>query len=246
MSRLNTPEARIKADAERMKRRELSRAVKAGGSPGPGSYDIRRNGLGGSAHVLAGSAAFRSKSDNRPSAVLRDMLAPGTYDAWDGKNISKPIKTYNKPSQVGRGEFLTKANRPEWWTHTDGPGPAGYYPKLLPTMQDGAKHGSSFASQTKRAQYIPRQHTPGAGEYDPREGIPHDHVTMGVAAFKGPGYRFKDPLELEYAVHRSPLSYGDVGQHNIAAVARRNRENAEKRSVAPFGCSSLRGGDLFA
>merc|ERR1719446_1165816 len=136
----------------------------AGETPGPGSYNASRQA---SDNVnLAGSAAFKSKTERKPDETLKEVGDPGLYNPYEASSLSASMsKSFNKSQQSGSGNFGTRTKRAELSVPNDAPGP-GTYDAKEPAKPE-AKQGSAFASQTKRGAYIKKEQTPGAGEYHP-------------------------------------------------------------------------------
>jgi len=174
-------------------------------TPGPGSYDAK---LGVTdVDQLAGSAAFKSKSDRKNDVSLKEVGDPGAYNPFDNTTMAaETSKSFNKSQQTGAGGFGTKVKRAELSVPNDAPGP-GTYDAKLPEAPE-AKQGSAFASQTKRGAYLPKQQTPGAGEYDP--AMAQEKINGGDSMFKNKDERFKKSMELEYAAHVGPGSYAQA------------------------------------
>jgi len=196
-----SPAKRAALDEARMK----ARSAKAGQNPGPGAYDVKRTSSTGS--ELAGSAAFKSKSERKNDVSLKEVGDPGAYNPYDSTQLAAMTsKSFNKSQQIGSGGFGTKVKRAELSVPNDAPGP-GTYDAKLPEAPE-AKQGSAFASQTKRGAYLPKQQTPGAGEYDP--ALTQEKIAGGDSMFKNKDERFKKSMELEYAAHVGPGSYAQV------------------------------------
>ena len=156
---------------------------------------------------LAGSAAFKSKSDRKNDVSLKEVGDPGAYNPYDNSTLAaQTSKSFNKSQQTGAGGFGTKVKRAELSVPNDAPGP-GTYDAKLPEAPE-AKQGSAFASQTKRGAYLPKQQTPGAGEYDP--AMAQEKIGGGDSMFKNKDERFKKSMELEYAAHVGPGSYSQA------------------------------------
>merc|ERR1719247_1333370 len=186
-----------------------ARSAKSGLNPGPGAYDVKRPIA--TASELAGSAAFKSKSDRKNDVSLKEVGDPGAYNPYDNTTLAaQTSKSFNKSQQTGAGGFGTKVKRAELSVPNDAPGP-GTYDAKLPEAPE-AKQGSAFASQTKRGAYLPKQQTPGAGEYDP--AMAQEKINGGDSMFKNKDERFKKSMELEYAAHVGPGSYAQ-GQMTI-------------------------------
>ena len=154
------PSHRARDDESRMRARQ----ARYGLNPGPGTYDPKRQNS--TSVEVAGSSAFKSKSDRKTDGSLREVGDPGSYNPYDNMGVAaQSTRSFNKSQSTGSGGFGTKTRRAELSTPNDAPGP-GTYDAKLPNSPE-AKQGSSFASQTKRGAYLPKQQTPGAGEYDP-------------------------------------------------------------------------------
>ena len=191
-----SPAKRAAMDEQRMKARQ----AKAGLNPGPGAYDVKRPKV--TAAELAGSAAFKSKSDRKNEVSLKEVGDPGAYNPYDNTTLAAATsKSFNKSQQTGAGGFGTKVKRAELSVPNDAPGP-GTYDAKLPEAPE-AKQGSAFASQTKRGAYLPKQQTPGAGEYDPSRA--QEKIGGRDSMFKNKDERFKKSMELEYSARRPRL-----------------------------------------
>ena len=224
-----SPTQRASMDEARLK----ARTSKYGLTPAPGAYDPKRTPS--TAEDLAGTTAFKSKSERKNDGMLRDQGDPGAYNPHDGANMAASTsRSFNKSQQQGSGGFGTKVKRPELSTPNDAPGP-GTYDAKLPSSPE-AKQGSAFASQTKRGAYLGKQQTPGSGEYDPSE---KEKIAGGDSMFKAKDQRFKKSIELEYAAHVAPGSYSHEGH----TIEKRYKQNRGKTSAA-FASTSLRG-DMF-
>jgi len=223
---IGSPSQRASVDEARMR----AKASRYGLNPGPGTYDPKR--LGTSSDDLAGSTAFKSKSDRKKDGMLREVGDPGAYEPYSNMTVSsQSARSFNKSQQTGSGAFGTKTKRPELSTPNEAPGP-GTYDAKLPSSPE-AKQGSSFASQTKRGAYLPRAQTPGAGEYDPKES--QEKLKGGDSMFKAKDQRFRKSMELEYSAHVGPGSYGSE-HHTIGKRYNRNRG----KTSAAFASTSLR------
>merc|ERR1719446_1583686 len=163
----------------------------AGETPGPGSYNASRQA---SDNVnLAGSAAFKSKTERKPDETLKEVGDPGLYNPFESTSLSVSMsKSFNKSQQSGSGNFGTRTKRAELSVPNDAPGP-GTYDAKEPAKPE-AKQGSAFASQTKRGAYVRKEVTPGAGEYDPK-AAGAEKVEGGDSMFKNKDDRFKKNIE---------------------------------------------------
>ena len=225
------PSQRANDDANRLK----VKASRFGLNPGPGTYDPRRPGR--TLDDLAGSTAFKSKSDRKNDASLKGNGDPGAYNPYDHMTIgSVSHRSFNKSQQTGAGGFGSKVKRAELSVPNDAPGP-GTYDAKTPEAPE-AKQGSAFASQTKRGAYLPRAQTPGAGEYDPGSTA-QERTKGGDSMFKARDERFKKSIELEYSAHVAPGAYSS--EHNTIAS---RSSKARSRPSGAFASTSLRG-DLF-
>ena len=221
---------RAASDAARLRARQ----AKYGRNPGPGAYDPKASTT--DIDNLAGSAAFKSKSDRKNDVSLREVGDPGAYNPYDNTSMSaQTAKSFNKSQQTGAGGFGTKVKRAELSAQNDAPGP-GTYDARLPGSPE-AKQGSAFASQTKRGAYLPRAQTPGAGEYDASDA--KQRTTGGDSMFRNRDQRFKKSMELEYAAHVGPGSYSNL--HNT--VESRSRKSRGK--VSGWAASTSLRGDMF-
>ena len=230
-SGLRPPSARAAEDAARLK----AKANRTSLNPGPGTYDPRVQRP--TSDDLAGSAAFKSKSDRKKHDTLRDVGDPGAYHPYENLTVAKQSqRSFNKSQQTGAGGFGTKVRRAEMHIPNDSPGP-GTYDARSPSSPE-AKQGSSFASQSKRGAYLPKQQTPGAGEYDGTDA-PYQRTTGGDSMFRNREGRFKKSMELEYSAHVGPGSYS-AEHHTVSKAASRSRGKAS----SAFASTSLRG-DLF-
>ena len=152
-----------------------------------GADDPRR--LGATSEALAGSAAFKSKSDRKNDATLREVGDPGSYNPYENQTVaSQTTRSFNKSQSQGAGGFGSRVKRAELSIVNDAPGPGTYNAKLPESPE--AKQGSAFASQTKRGAHVAKQHTPGAGEYDPSEAS-GARTTGGDSMFRSRDNRFK-------------------------------------------------------
>ena len=80
---------------------------------------------------LAGSAAFKSKSDRKNDVSLKEVGDPGAYNPYDNSTLSaQTSKSFNKSQQTGAGGFGTKVKRAELSVPNDAPGPGTYDAKL--------------------------------------------------------------------------------------------------------------------
>ena len=230
MQRSSSPSQRAREDQARMRARQ----GKYGLNPGPGTYDPRRPSS--TKEDIAGSSAFKSKSDRKVDQSLREVGDPGSYNPYDAMTVgAQSTRSFNRSASTGAGGFGTKTQRAQLSTPNDAPGP-GTYDARLPQASE-AKQGSAFASQTKRGAYLRKQTTPGAGEYDPSL---RDKIGGGDSMFRSRDERFKKSMELEYAAHVGPGSYSS---HDHLSVAAKSRKARGKASPA-FASTSLRG-DLF-
>ena len=171
--------------------------------PGPGHYNNQVQSRDGVA--LAGSTAFKSKTERKPDETLKEVGDPGLYNPYENSSLSATnSKSFNKSQQSGTGNFGTRTKRAELSVPNDAPGP-GTYDAKEPAKPE-AKQGSAFASQTKRGAYTRKEVTPGAGEYDPKvQG--EAHVEGGDSMFKNKELRFKKSAEIESQAHVGPGSY---------------------------------------
>ena len=176
------PSQRAMDDAARLR----ARAARLSLNPGPGTYDPKR--IGATSDDLAGSSAFKSKSERKKDGSLREVGDPGSYHPHECTTVAyNSSRSFNKSQQTGAGGFGTKVRRAEMHVPNDAPGP-GTYDAQLPTSPE-AKQSSAFASQTKRNAHLRKAQTPGAGEYDPVEKT--GRTTGGDSMFKDKGERFK-------------------------------------------------------
>ena len=193
------PSQRAKADTERVAARQAQMAR----NPGPGAYQPKRAPR--TAEELAGSTAFKSKSERKPDEMLKDAGDPGLYNPYEGGGIgSQSVRSFNKSQQSGAGNFGTRTKRAELSVPNDAPG-TGTYDAKEPAKPE-AKQGSAFASQTKRGAYTRKEVTPGAGEYEPK-GPGESRVEGGDSMFKNKDMRFKKSAEIESQAHVGPGSY---------------------------------------
>ena len=212
-------EQRVKARNERMQR-----------VPGPGAYDAKR--VFSTGEELAGSMAFKSKTERKPDETLKEVGDPGLYNPYDNTSLASNMsKSFNKGQQSGSGNFGTRTKRAELSVPNDAPGPGTYDAKEPPKPE--AKQGSAFASQTKRGAYAKKEATPGAGEYEPK--LAGDSITGGDSMFKTKDERFKPNSELEQQAHVGPGSY----KQDDHTVQQSFSENAGKVSSA-FASTVLR------
>eukprot|EP00322_Chrysochromulina_rotalis_P011717 CAMPEP_0115844762 /NCGR_PEP_ID=MMETSP0287-20121206/8994_1 /TAXON_ID=412157 /ORGANISM="Chrysochromulina rotalis, Strain UIO044" /LENGTH=241 /DNA_ID=CAMNT_0003298495 /DNA_START=9 /DNA_END=734 /DNA_ORIENTATION=+ len=224
-----SPSQRASVDDARMK----ARMQRTGLTPAPGAYDPKRQGS--TSEDLAGSTAFKSKSNRRDDGMLREQGDPGAYEPYSHMTVSnQSSRSFNKSQQLGSGGFGSKMKRPELSSPTEAPGP-GTYDAKLPSSPE-AKQGSAFASQTKRGGYLSKVQTPGSGEYEPSA---QDKINGGDSMFKNKDQRFKKSIEVEYSAHVAPGSYSHEGH----TIEKRYRQNRGKVSSA-FASTSLRG-DMF-
>uniref|UniRef100_A0A7S3ABY5 Uncharacterized protein n=1 Tax=Haptolina ericina TaxID=156174 RepID=A0A7S3ABY5_9EUKA len=198
--------------------------------PGPGAYNSSLQGTDG--QRLAGSAAFKSKTERKPDETLKEVGDPGLYNPYDNTSLASNMsKSFNKGQQSGSGNFGTRTKRAELSVPNDAPGPGTYDAKEPPKPE--AKQGSAFASQTKRGAYAKKEATPGAGEYEPK--LAGDSITGGDSMFKTKDDRFKPNSELEQQAHVGPGSY----KQDDHTVQQSFSENAGKVSSA-FASTVLR------
>jgi len=225
-----SPSQRASLDEARLK----ARVAKGGLTPAPGAYDPKR--LATDSEQLAGTTAFKSKSDRKADSTLREQGDPGSYNPYDNRSMaSNASRSFNRSQQTGAGGFGSKVKRAELSTPNEAPGP-GTYDAKLPSSPE-AKQGSAFASNTKRGAYLGKSQTPGSGEYDPADVTAR--TPGGDSMFKNKDDRFKKSLELEYAAHVAPGSYSSDG-HTIEKKVRQSRGKVS----SAFASTSLRG-DMF-
>jgi hypothetical protein len=230
-----SPAKRAQLDAARLAARAARRA---GGSPGPGAYDVRRPT--DTSAELAGSTAFKSKSASK-GLELPGFGDPGAYSP-KAKSLVK--QTYNKEAAVGGGGFGSRARRegvrdfkPRGGDST--PSPTAYSPPVQ-TAPDGTSHrGSAFSSQTKRGAYVSRHSTPGAGEYVPSS--PQQRTVGGDSMFRGKDVRFKKNNELEYTAHVGPGTYAQEDM----TLERKLKGAAAHGVSSSFASTSLRDGQFL-
>lgn len=238
MSGKNVSHAGFKAPSQRATEDETrmrARMSKRGLNPGPGTYDPKLQGT--TAEELAGSTAFKSKSDRKADQTLAGNGDPGAYNPFEGTTIAAASsRSFNKSQQLGASGFGSKTKRAELTVPNDSPGP-GTYDAKTPSSPE-AKQGSAFASQSKRGAYLPRARTPGAGEYDPKHKN-MERTTGGDSMFRNREGRFKKSMELEYSAHVGPGSYS-ADHHTVAKKSLASRG----RPSGAFASTSLRG-DLF-
>jgi len=203
-------------------------------TPGPGSYNATRQAADST--NLAGSAAFKSKTERKPDETLKEVGDPGLYNPYENTSLATTMsKSFNKSQQSGAGNFGTRTKRAELSVPNDAPGP-GTYDAKEPAKPE-AKQGSAFASQTKRGAYVRKEVTPGAGEYDPKAA--GDKIAGGESMFKNKDMRFKKSAELEQQAHVGPGSYTQTDY----TVEKAYNQNVGKISSA-FASTTLR--DSFA
>merc|ERR1719174_2310544 len=102
-------EARVKAKLERASR-----------VPGPGAYDVKRPASTG--RDLAGSSAFKSKTERKPDETLKEVGDPGLYNPFESTSLSVSMsKSFNKSQQSGSGNFGTRTKRAELSVPNDAP-----------------------------------------------------------------------------------------------------------------------------
>ena len=211
-------------------KKEWDMSAGAGDTPGPGSYNASRPS--GDGVALAGSSAFKSKTERKPDETLKEVGDPGLYNPYEGASLAANMsKSFNKSQQSGSGNFGTRTKRAELSVPNDAPGP-GTYDAKEPAKPE-AKQGSAFASQTKRGAYVRKEVTPGAGEYDPKAAA--DKVAGGDSMFKNKDMRFKKSAELEQQAHVGPGSY----QQTDFTVEKNYNSNVGKISSA-FASTVLR------
>ena len=202
----------------------------AADTPGPGAYNA--SWAAADSATLAGSMAFKSKTERKPDETLKEVGDPGLYNPYDNTSLASNMsKSFNKGQQSGSGNFGTRTKRAELSVPNDAPGPGTYDAKEPPKPE--AKQGSSFASQTKRGAYAKKEVTPGAGEYEPM--LAGDHVAGGDSMFRNKDMRFRKSAELEQQAHVGPGSY----QQQDNTVEKFSNANVGKVSSA-FASTTLR------
>ena len=108
------PSQRANDDANRLK----VKASRFGLNPGPGTYDPRRPGR--TLDDLAGSTAFKSKSDRKNDASLKGNGDPGAYNPYDHMTIgSVSHRSFNKSQQTGAEDqdHSRMMDRPMFYTY---------------------------------------------------------------------------------------------------------------------------------
>ena len=209
-------------------------------NPGPGSYEPRPVGRTGD--EVAGSSAFKSKTQRQGDTYAREHGDPGAYEPHAASSMATvATRSFNKSLQQGAGKFGNRVPRAEFGSHEQGerdnPGP-GSYDTEPPEVPD-TKQSSSFASQTKRgASYLTNTKTPGVGEYNPTRPQ-EDSRVGGDSAFKSKDERFKESMEIGYSAHLGPGTY-TVPDDGIGPKAEKNSGKAS----STFASMSLRS-DMF-
>lgn len=164
-----TPSERAEKDAARIK----ARVAKRWASPGPGQYNPQK--LGSNVLSLAGSSAFRSKSQ-RPSVdpFLRESGDPGTYMVTDVASVAlQAMESYNRQSFSGHSGFGTVSERQLYLEAKDSttPGPVDYSPLMPRTLGDTERAsdaaGGRFRSESPQRRPLLPNDAPGVGTYDP-------------------------------------------------------------------------------
>ena len=189
------------------KARSLARQARRAGTPGPGSYDVKKPER--SADNLAGTTAFKSGSEG--TVVQKNKTHdPTRYTPRNGGSISeRAFRTHNKPSQQGEGSFGHKATRAGVRDFKEpsmiGPSPTTYSPQSLDELRPDEHRGSAFSSQTKRGAYVGREVTPGAGEYE--ASSPDKRVPGGESTFRDRVQRFPTDEEAERTAQLGPGSH---------------------------------------
>ncbi|KAL1503901.1 hypothetical protein AB1Y20_012363 [Prymnesium parvum] len=204
-------------------------AVKADSAPGPGAYNAQERMK--DMVALAGSTAFKSKSERGTDNILKESGDPGLYHPNVGSFSHSAKSSFNKADLSGSGHFGSRTKRAELNAPGDGPGP-GTYDAKEPARPE-AKQGSAFASRAKRGTYVRKDTTPGAGEYEPRPTSAK--IPGGESIFRSREERFKITAEDDEIAQVGPGSYGQE-QHTIK---QRNSKGADRVSSA-FASTSIR------
>ena len=97
---------------------------------------------------------------------------------------------------------------------------------------------SRMTVTAERGAHLPKQQTPGAGEYEP--SMAQEHTRGGESMFRSKDERFRKSMELEYAAHRGPGSYNQVDR-TIERDALRNGA----RVTPGFASTTLRHGGFL-
>eukprot|EP00966_Prymnesium_polylepis_P145338 3356385-Prymnesium_polylepis.1 len=108
-------------------------------TPGPGAYDAKARASDNTS--LAGSTAFKSKTERKPDEALKEVGDPGLYNPTEHSSLASTMtKSFNKSQQSGSGNFGTRTKRAELSVPNDAPGP-GTYDSKEPAKPE-AKQGS--------------------------------------------------------------------------------------------------------
>jgi len=188
-----SPSKRAEKDEMRIK----ARVAKRWGSPGPGQYNPQK--LGSGILQLAGSSAFRSKSQ-RPKVdpFLQESQDPGSYNLTDVG--SQASSSFNRLNAIGHGAFGSSTERTLKLDVRDStPGAADYSP-LVPrpmasTAADYDAAGGAFRSESpQRPRKLLPSASPGVGAYDPNMTSVEPHIQSG-GILMGTGHEARFPSD---------------------------------------------------
>ena len=188
-----TPTERAERDAVRMK----ARVAKRWSSPGPGQYSPQK--LGSNVLQLAGSTAFRSKSQ-RPKVdpFLQENGDPGSYALTDIASVmSQATSSFNRSNLTGHGYFGSLSER-ELRLHSgenSTPGPPDYTPLVPRPVGDTADStdaaAGAFRSHSLQRKALMPTDTPGVGTYEPNMAAVEPPIrNAGAAMVTGRDSRF--------------------------------------------------------
>ena len=130
------------------------RKVATQATVGPGAYDAKP--AKGTGVKLAGSAAFRSTSEQRTRSF--EWSDPGSFNLDSALGFGR-LSTYghNRGSKYGNLGFGSKSDRPAWGrthpVHHAGPPPGAYDPRK-PWRYGEKKQSAGFLTGTQRSEFI--------------------------------------------------------------------------------------------
>jgi len=200
-------------------------------TPGPGSYDPRKPSS--TVERMAGSAAFRSKSDSaRPASYLRDMGDPGAYKVQSHTVASRSSKTgsFNSSVRAGAGAFGSATERGEWSNPAGRSTPAAIYetrPQWLDAQARKGKMSAGFLTGTKRSTYLDLNlDTPIWSKYRPEDSRTKLETRKGgESMFRSRSDRFASVETV------SPGPGGHVpNNHTLARAARERLRDFRSRT----------------
>ena len=156
---------------ERHRRVQSRLAAEELPTPGPGSYEPQR--AGSTTKSLAGTSAFRSKSDGRFAAsYLREMSDPGHYTVAYGTvaDSKRAARSFHASDRKGAGGFGSVSKRFEFVIRS---GPGAIYDVTPPWLDAEAKRGrqsAGFLTTVQRSAWVMRKgtrETPTFAKYFP-------------------------------------------------------------------------------